>query len=467
MIPISAVEPAPLAGMAEIVERALAHSRADDCIVIGHQSSTANVRWANNTSTTNGVGVGTSLSVVSIIDRRVGSVGVTNPTVENIESIVRRSEAACEGRPEAEDAMPLLAGDGFPPDWADPTETPGISVFAGMAPTLGNAFRQAAAAGIRLFGYAEHTTSTTWLATSAGMRRRDTRPDGLFELNAKTPDFTRSTWVGRTTNDFTDIDVPALYAHVVERLGWAENIIELPAGQYEVLLEPSAASDMLFFIYMSSSAREADEGRTVFSRPGGGNRIGEQLFAASIDLYSDPVEPQLEAAPFVVTGSSSSFGSVFDNGLPVGRTEWVRDGVLQALVTTRHWAARSGAEPTPYVANLVLPSTGPDLDEMIASTTGPALLVTTFWYIREVDPQRLLLTGLTRDGVYLIEDGKVKGAVNNFRFNMSPVDMLAQTVELGTSAPTLPREFGDYFRNISMPPLRVERFNMSSVSKAT
>lgn len=460
---MSAADP----GMAALVERALALSQADDCSVIGSESSTANVRWANNTSTTNGLGTGTRLHVVSVIGRRVGSFGVTNPTVENLESIVRRSEAACEGRPEAEDAMPLLPGSDTPPDWADPVDGPGISVFAGLAPALGEAFRRAQAAGLRLFGYAEHTTSTTWLATSAGVRRRDTRPDGLIELNAKTADFTRSTWVGQTTDDFTDVDVGALHDHGVERLRWAEISIELPAGRYEVLLEPSAVADMVYFLYTSTSAREADEGRTVFSRPGGGNRIGEKLFAPSIQLYSDPTEPHLEVAPFVATSSSSSFSSVFDNGLPVGHTEWVRDGVLRALVSTRHWAARTGGDPTPFVGNLIMPADGPDLAEMIAATTGPALLVTTFWYIREVDPQGLLLTGLTRDGVYLIENGEVKGAVNNFRFNMSPVDMLAQTTELGASAPTLPREFGDYFRSISMPPIRVERFNMSSVSKAT
>ena len=459
--------------MAAIVERALALSQADDCVVIGSETSTANVRWANNTSTTNGLTTGTRLHVVSVIDNRVGSVAVTNPTDENLASIVRRSEEACRGKPEAEDAMPLLPGTDVPTDWAQPVDAPGIGVFAQLAPDLGQAFRRAEAGDIRLFGYAEHSTSTVWLATSAGMRRRDTRLEGRIELNAKSPDFARSTWVGRTTRSFTDVDVASLCDQLAQRLDWAATAIELPAGQYEVLLEPSAVADMVYYLYSSSSAREADEGRTVFSRPGGGNRIGEQLFAPSVQIYSDPAEPGLEVTPFVTAAASSSFSSVFDNGLPVGRTQWVRDGVVSALVSTRHWAARSGDEPRPYVDNLVLHSAGgpevagPDLAGMIAATTGPALLVTCFWYIREVDPHRLLLTGLTRDGVYLVEDGEVKGAVNNFRFNMSPVDMLAQTVEIGATTPTLPREFADYFQSARIPPLRVERFNMSSVSKAT
>ncbi len=185
-------------------------------------------------------------------------------------------------------------------------------------------------------------------------------------------------------------------------------------------------------------------------------------------IWSDPFEPGLEVTPFVVATSSGSHGSVFDNGLDLARTSWVRDGVLEALVSTRHSAHAAGTEPTPWVDNLVLDAgPGPSLDEMIASTTGRALLVTCFWYMREVDPHTLLLTGLTRDGVFLVEDGEVKGAVNNFRFNMSPVDMLAQTVEFGASVPALPREFGDWFRSVRTPPLRVERFNMSSVSEAT
>ena len=449
------------------VEKALALSKADDCVVIGSASSTANVRWANNTSTTNGLAAGNRLHVVSMIGERVGSYGVTNPADDQLEAVVRRSEEACDGRPPAEDALPLPGPDGDPAGWDDPMDSPGIGVFARFAPALGDAFGQAEGDGVRLFGYAEHVTSTTWLASSTGLRRRDTRHDGRLELNAKSPDFARSTWVGQTSDLFADVDVPGLYDHLTKRLAWCATPLERPAGHYEVLLEPSAVGDMAYFLYISSSARDADEGRTVFSKPGGGNRVGERLYAPSITVYSDPVDPVQETTPFVVTTASSSFASVFDNGLGLGRTTWVRDGVQEALINTRHWAAHTGAAVTPYVGNLVLPATGPSLDDMIAATAGPALLVTCFWYMREVEPQTMLVTGLTRDGVFLVEGGEVRGAVNNFRFNMSPVDMLAQAAELGTTTPTLPREFGDYFQTTSMPPMRVDGFNMSSVSQAT
>ncbi|MGH7868591.1 MAG: metallopeptidase TldD-related protein, partial [Candidatus Dormibacteraceae bacterium] len=184
-------------------------------------------------------------------------------------------------------------------------------------------------------------------------------------------------------------------------------------------------------------------------------------------LSSDPAAPELECAPFVIAQASSEESSVFDNGLPLAETRWIDGGVLRALMQTRHSAELTGLPVTPGTDNLVLsgPEGGRLLSEMVA-TTKRGLLLTCLWYIREVDPQTLLLTGLTRDGVYLVEDGEVTGVVNNFRFNESPVDMLARITEIGSTVRTLPREQSDYFPRAAMPTLRVEEFNMSSVSQA-
>jgi predicted Zn-dependent protease len=171
----------------------------------------------------------------------------------------------------------------------------------------------------------------------------------------------------------------------------------------------------------------------------------------------------------VATGASSSDVSVFDDGLPIGRTDWIRDGVLTHLRYHRAGAAKSGAEMAPYVDNLVLrcgPHSGGSVDDMVARTER-GLLLTCLWYIREVDPATLLMTGLTRDGVYVIEDGTVIAAANNFRFNESPVDLLARTTEVGTPVRSLGREFGEYLNRTIMPPLRIPDFNMSSVSQAS
>jgi predicted Zn-dependent protease len=185
-------------------------------------------------------------------------------------------------------------------------------------------------------------------------------------------------------------------------------------------------------------------------------------------LRSDPEEPGLRCLPFeVATSSSAGLQSVFDNGASVDACSWISDGQLAELVRTRSWAARTDAPARLLVDNLVLTGNGTaSLDDMIASTER-GLLLTCLWYIREVDPQTLLLTGLTRDGVYLVENGAVRGAVNNFRFNESPVALLGRITEVGRTVPTLPREWSDWFTRTAMPPVRLPDFNMSTVSQAS
>jgi predicted Zn-dependent protease len=288
---------------------------------------------------------------------------------------------------------------------------------------------------------------------------------GKVEMTGKTLDFTRSSWVGQVTRDFLDIDVSAMFETLQQRLGWAAARIDRPAGAYEVLLEPSAAADLAIAAYWFMTRRDADEGRSPYSKPGGGTRLGERLFG-DVTIYSDPNEPAIETAPFHYGMDSGSAASVFDNGVELLRSDWVRSGVLQNLITPRYWAAKTpGAPVMPYVNNLVVAGTGPSTREMIAQTER-ALLVTCFWYIRTVDPQSALLTGLTRDGVFLIENGQVKGAVNNFRWNMSPIAALAQVTQTGQCGLALPREHDEFLRS-KAPALRIERFNMSSVSEAS
>src|SRR4029450_5170258 len=186
-------------------------------------------------------------------------------------------------------------------------------------------------------------------------------------------------------------------------------------------------------------------------------------------LRSPPHARCLEAEPSLT--ATSSFGgilSVFDNGQPLRSTEWIKGGKLNQLIRTRAWAAKTGAEPAPLIDTLILdpPESSASLDDMIAAT-GRGLLLTCLWYIREVDPQTLLLTGLTRAGVSLAENGEVSGAVNNFRWNESPVDLLGRISEISHADRCLPREWNDYFNRTVMPSLRIPDFNMSTVSQAS
>lgn len=448
----------------EAIDRVLALSAADACIVIGRRQATANVRWANNTVTTNGEADEVSLSVVSIAGRRVGSVTRTYFPPEQLEGIVRESEAACARSPEAADFMPLLDGRGEPEDWHAPAGSTTIGVFEPFVPKLGAMFTRARGAGVQTFGYAEHTASTVWLALSTGLRRRYGDVIGKMDVTGKTPDFSRSSWAGSATQDFGDVEPGVLFDKLRERLAWAERSVAVPAGHYEVLLEPSCTADLALGAYGFMTRRDADEGRSPFSRPGGGTQLGERLFG-DVTMSSDPGATGMRVPPFHVGVGSNDAVSVFDNGLPASRTEWVRDGRLQALFTPRFWAAKAGTSAVPYIDNLVVAGDGPPLEQMIASTER-ALLVTCLWYVRTVDPQTALQTGLTRDGVFLVERGRVTAAVNNFRWNMSPIVGLAQAVEIGRSGRVLPREHDEFLR-VKAPPVRVERFNMSSVSEAS
>lgn len=449
---------------AEVVERALALSRADGCIVIASESSSVNLRWANNTLTTNGAGRDRTVAVISIVGEAVGVRSAS--VVDDLETLVRASEQAARDAGPAEDAGPLVTGDADA-DFLDPAGTTTTAVFERFARDLGASFGAARSEGVRLFGYASHDVTTTWLGSSTGLRRRHTQPTGYVETTGKNDQPGGSTWVGQHTRDWSDISVPALDAEVRRRLSWAARRIDLPAGRYETLLPPTAVADLLVYAYWNAGGRDATEGRTVFAKPGGGTRIGESLAPAGFSLTSDPRDLQLGNTPFVVATSSSSRTSVFDNGLDLSATDWISGGALSALVQTRATARTTGAPVTPYIHNLTADGGGTaTTDEMVASTER-GLLVTCLWYIREVDPETLLLTGLTRDGVYLVEGGEVTGVVNNFRFNESPVDLLGRVAEVGASRPCLPREWSDSFTWASMPTLRVGDFNMSSVSQAS
>ena len=462
----------------DAVERALAAAKpGGETVVIADESSTANLRWAGNTLTTNGVSSSRSLTVIAI-DRRadgragVGTVTRSGVTPGQIEDLVREAETAAAEASPAEDAAELATGGttnrSEDPAWSAAASATDYGIFRIFSAQLGDTLRAAEAAGRKLYGFAEHGVTSTFVGTSTGVRARYDQPTGRLELNAKSADLTRSAWAGTATRNFADVDVAALDAGLAQRLSWQSNRVDLPAGRYETLLPPTAVSDMLTYLYWSAGARDAGEGRTVFSRPGGGVKVGERLSPVPLDLFSDPSYPGLECTPFVVAHASGRDSSVFDNGLPSPRASWISAGVLAALHSSRYSAALTGLPYKPAVDNLILtaPGASASLEKMIAATKR-GLLLTCLWYIRLVDPKTLLLTGLTRDGVYLVENGEVVGAVNNFRFNESPVGMLSRVIEVGATEQTLPREWGDYFNRTAMPPLRIDAFNMSSVSQAS
>jgi len=455
----------------ELVERALAASTADDCVVVVEEASSANLRWANNTLTTNGVSERLGVTVISLV---AGAEGVAAASLTRdasewpaVQALVEEADAAARSAGPAGDAAPLV-GPATDSDWDEPADSTSVEVFTDIAPALGEALGRAAAEGRLLYGFVQHDLSTTYLGSSSGQRRRHVQPSGHIGVTGKAADLSDSAWVGQATRDFSDVDPLALDAELARRLDWGRRRVALPPGRYDTVLPPAAVADLMIYAYWTAGARAAHDGATVFSRPGGGTRVGERISPHPVRLFSDPGHPGLECSPFVVAAASGPDASVFDNGLPRGRVDWVRDGELAALMTSRHSAAVAGLPLTPGVDNLVMAVDGAegDLDDLVRGTER-GLLLTCLWYIREVDPQNLLLTGLTRDGVYLVEAGEVVGAVNNFRFNESPIDLLRRLGSASATVPAFSREWGDYFPRTAMPALRVPDFNMSSVSAAS
>jgi predicted Zn-dependent protease len=414
---------------------------------------------------------GIDIAVVSFVRRAggpaSGSMSGSATTPEQVAALVGAADAEARAADPATDAQELVR-DVVTPDWEESPAETDINVFDEFAPALGEAFGRARSGGRVLYGFVDHRLTTTYVASSTGLRLRHVQPTGHFGCTGKTSDLSNSAWVGGATRDFVGVDALALESEVARRLGWASRAVDLPAGRYDTILPPTAMADLMIDAYWYAGARDAHDGQSVFSRRGGGTRVGEQVARPEVTLFSDPAYAGLECGPHVVNESSGSDHSVFDTGLPLGRTEWIRGGALSALRQTRETAALTGLSVTPSIDNLVLDVDGASdsLDDLVSGTER-GLLLTCLWYIRAVDPQTLLLTGLTRDGVYLVENGEITGAVNNFRFNESPVDLLRRFSHASATVQTFSREWGDdYFSRTAMPALRVPDFNMSSVSQA-
>jgi predicted Zn-dependent protease len=393
-----------------------------------------------------------------------GGVTRTDVSLADIPKLLEDAIAVAKTAGPAEDYAPLATNVSIG-NWAAEHVPTGPEVFSAFAPALGDMFSRSVADKIELFGYSEHTNETTWVGSKGGLRLRKDSPIGRVEMTGKSHDRSRSTWAGVETRDFKDVSVTDIDKQIRQRLEWQGTKVDLPAGRYDTILPSGSVADLFVYMMWVSAARDAHEGQSVFSKKGGGTRIGEKLSNVSLQFFSDPEFKQLPASNFVATDVSSPFSSVFDNGQPIKRVDWLKDGVLQSLIQTRASAKLTNLDFTPLGENLVMSVDGASgsLEDLVKKVDN-GLLLTTFWYIRMVDPNSLLLTGLTRDGVYHVKGGEVVGATNNFRWNDSPVSALSRIAHAGATEWTQPREWAGDMSNMAIPPLVIKDFNMSTVS---
>ena len=452
----------------DLIEKILARATSDDCIVVIKEKTQANLRWASSTLTTNGVIQERSVTVIVFksigASMAAGGVTRTNVKEDEIDSILDAAIATAVANGAAEDFAPLARDVSFG-NWSAPYTPTGAEIFKKFAPDLGEMMKASVADEIELFGYAEHTHESIWVGSKGGMRLRHDSPVGRVEMTAKSHSRSRSTWEGIETHDFNNVSVEKIDKQIRQRLAWQERKVELPAGRYDTVFPSGSIADFYVYMMWVAGARSAFEGQSVFSKNGGGTRVGEKLSNVGLQLFSDPSHSVLSGSPFVSASTSSPFTSVFDNGQKQSRVDWIKDGVLQSLVQTRASSKLTSLAYTPLGDNLVMSVDGASgcLDDLVKKVEN-GLLLTTLWYIRMVDPNSLLLTGLTRDGVYHVKNGEVQGVTNNFRWNESPVNALSRISAAGTSEWTQPREWAGDASSMFVPPMIIKDFNMSTVS---
>jgi len=451
----------------DAVEIALELLGKDGGVVIGGNSATNNLRWANSALTTNGDAIDQTLSISAFVSVSGGvASGMSSGQIrsrDDVEALVAASKASAISAGPSIDAMDLVSGPQNS-DFNNPASALDVAEISHISNGLSEIFGHRES---QFFGYAEQSLDTTYVGTSSGTRMRYSERTSRFELCAKSHDRKRSAWSGQGGTSLHDVATHDHFAEVAQKLEIQKTQIDTEPGRHRVTLSPSAVSDLMIYLLWSSAARDAAEGRSAFSNVKGGTRVGEKLSSRSLTLATDPNLPGIETFDHVVNLGSSALGSAFDTGLKIERSELITNGILSALGSSRHAAQEAKLPFTPLTDNISLvDAQGQGSLTELASRMGDGLLVTCLWYIREVDPQNLLLTGLTRDGVYVVSGGEIVGATNNFRFNESPIDMLSRVIDAGETVPCLPREWADWFSRAQVAPLTIEGFNLSTKSDA-
>jgi predicted Zn-dependent protease len=385
----------------------------------------------------------TSLGVTSSFGKRSGSATINEFDDASLEKVMRRSEELAKLAPENPEYMPLLGPQTFKESVNYNATTAGMNPDK-RAEAVAKSLKVAKDASHESAGFLSNSTDFNATMNSKGLFGYNKSTDVSFSITVRNREGTGSGYASKSYNDVSKLDTLALTKIASSKASMSAAAKAIEPGKYTVILEPLAASDMISTMFNGFDARNADEGRSYMSKKGGGTRLGEKLFDEKVTMYSDPLNPDL---PF------STFSG---DGRPQQKTVWVENGVVKKLAYSRYWAQQKGVEALPAANRIIMQGGNSSIDDMIKSTE-KGILVTRFWYIRFVDPQTLLLTGLTRDGTFYIENGKVKFPIKNFRFNESPVIMLNNLEELGKA---------ERVGNLIVPPMKIRDFTFTSLSDA-
>ena len=436
-----------------LTDRALSFSKAEETFVSLNGGERANVRFARNTATTSGASSGYNLAITASFGKRSGTVTTAEFDDASLQRAARKAEEIAKLSPENPEAMPALAPQTFTPVKAFFDDAAGASPDW-RATSVGAAITLSKQKDVVSAGFVETAAQVQAVANSKGLFGFDRYTSADYNLTARTPDGSGSGWASKSYNELRQLDPAKLAAAAIEKAAQSKNPVAIDPGKYTVVLEPAAVADLLAYFIFSADARQADEGRSYFSKKGGGNRVGERVLGENVRIFSDPAHP---LAPSVA----------FDGeGLPIGRNQWVENGVLKDLLYSRFWGQKQGKMPTAGPSNIIMEGGNLTMPDLIAGTER-GILVTRFWYIRSLDRQTLLLTGLTRDGLFLIEKGKVTRALKNMRWNDSPVTALSNVEAMTPAERAVSGEgIGGSGLALVCPAARLREFTFSSASDA-
>lgn len=426
-----------------ILKKVLSYCKSDACEVSLNGSDEGNIRYARNAVSTAGQIDVMSLSVSSTFGKKTGTATINEFDDASLKKVVERAEELAKLAPENPEYMPPLGPQTFAESLTYNAKTAAMNPET-RADMVAKSLSVSKGANLEAAGFLVNSNRFSSIMNSKGLFAYNKSTNVSFSVTMRNQQGTGSGYVEQDFNNLDKMDTLALSKIAASKANGSAGAKAIEPGKYTVILEPLAASDMLGNLFRGFDARSADEGRSFMSKKGGGTRLGEQLFSENVNIYSDPLNPE-------VPGSTWS-----GDGLPVTKTQWVENGVVKNLSYSRYWASQKNKQPLPFSRSIVLEGGNQSLEDLIKSTE-KGILVTRFWYIRMVDPQTLLLTGLTRDGTFYIENGEIKFPIKNFRFNESPVIMLNNVEALGKPVRT---------GSGLIPPMKIRDFTFSSLSDA-
>lgn len=440
----------------KILERVVGYSKADGIEASLGGNDGGNIRYARNSVSTSGEDSNVSLGVNVYFGKKSGSATINEFDDASLEKVVRRAEELAKLAPENPEFMEPLGPQTYGPDSKTFSNATAKITPEYRAQAAANSIEPATKKDITAAGYLEDNRGFSSLMNSKGLFAYNQSTSVDFTVTMRSNDGTGSGWVARNFNDVSKLNTAEASAIAIDKALQSRNAKAIEPGKYTVILEPNAASDLVGLMFGGFSARTADEGRSFMSKKGGGTKLGEKIVDERVSIYSDPWNEEVPASTWSGGGGGRFGGGGGGGGMPTQKMDLIKNGVVSNLIYDRYWAQQKGVTPTSFPSNRIMLGGNASLEDMIKDTK-KGVLVTRFWYIRAVDPQTLLYTGLTRDGTFYIENGKIKHPIKNFRFNESPIIMLNNLETLGKQMRV---------GNSLIPAMKIRDFTFSSLSDA-